>query len=335
MHVAVAIIGFRNVDDIVRCLDALSKSTYEDFEVVICENGGQAAFDALTSNLDPTLKGGQPVRAILAPRNLGYGGGLNVCFEATPNADAWWVLNPDTLVGDTAMAALVARLERGDAQAVGCTLHLADGRVQSHGGQWQSWLARAISIGHSSSRGATVDPEAIERRQNYLNGASMMVDRRFLEDAGPLREEYFLYSEEVEWCLRARGRGLRLGFAPDARVLHYQGTTTGHGPNPARRSRLSIYLSERNKILLTRDHFATLMPLAAPAALLSFLWRCLRNRAWRQVEYGLAGWVAGLRNERGAPSWMESDPPASPPPLSTAVVSAPPGAQLPLPNSRA
>ena len=44
MRVAVCIVGFRNAADIANCLTALSASAHRDFQVVICENGGQAAF---------------------------------------------------------------------------------------------------------------------------------------------------------------------------------------------------------------------------------------------------------------------------------------------------
>ena len=88
MHVTVAIVGFNNSADIVRCLTALGRSTYRDFGVVICENGGPAAFAELISVLPSTLDGGQLVRAVLAPGNLGYAGGVNRCLVESPASDA-------------------------------------------------------------------------------------------------------------------------------------------------------------------------------------------------------------------------------------------------------
>lgn len=303
MHVAVSIVGFRNPDDIFKCLKALERSSHADFEVIICENGGPEAFAALQAGLPDALARGQKVRAVLADGNLGYAGGVNRCLEETPDADAWWVLNPDTLPFPDALEAMVRRLERGDCEAVGCTIHLPRDRVQSHGGRWRGWLARAESIGKGSPTSLRADPAEIERSQSYLNGASMLVGRRFLEVAGPMREEYFLYCEEVEWCLRGRARGLRLGYAPDAVVFHEQGTTTGAGEDFVRQPRLPIYLGERNKILVTRDCFPLRLPVAALTTLALLFLRYGRRRAFRQLGYGLHGWAAGLINERGPPRW--------------------------------
>ena len=304
MRIAVAIVGFRNPEDVARCLEALASSTWRDFEVIICENGGDEAYKALVQMIPSRLPAGQTVRAVLAEGNLGYAGGVNRCMEETAHAKAWWILNPDTQPAPETMARLVTRLEAGDCDAVGSTVHLADGRVQSHGGRWTGWLARAVSIGHGSPLSARPDPAKIERSQNYLNGASMMVGRRFVETVGPMPEEYFLYCEEVEWCLRGGQRGMRLGFAPDALVLHHAGTTTGSYDEITRRPRTPIYLNERNKILTTMDRYPARLPVAALASLALIFVRFGRHRAWRQVGYALQGWAAGLANNRGAPRWI-------------------------------
>ena len=304
LHVAVGIVGFRNVGDITTCLEALGRSTHRDFEVIICENGGEEAYGALVASAPERLPGGQPVRVVQAPGNIGFAGGVNRCLAETPAADAWWVLNPDTLPHPEALAAMVDRLSKGDCDAVGCTLYLPHERVQSHGGRWRPWLARAESIGNGDPLATPADPEAIERRQSYLNGACMLVSRRFVQTAGLMREEYFLYCEEVEWCIRACARGLRLGFAAGALVLHEQGTTTGAREDMTRRPRLPVYLNERNRILLTRDCFPAKLPFAAVAALGLIVLKYGRQRAFQQMGYAIAGWAAGLRDERGPPAWL-------------------------------
>lgn len=304
LHVAVAIVAFRNPEDVRQCLAALATSTYADFEVVICENGGPASFAELTAGLPETLPSGQKVRAVLAPGNIGYAGGVNVCLAESPDADAWWVLNPDTEPRPDAMAELVARLSKGDCEAVGSVVHLPDGTVQSYGGRWRSWLARPISIGHGTPQGKPVDKAEIERLQSYLNGASMLIGRKFLQTVGPMREDYFLYCEEVDWCLRGRKAGMRLGFAPKAVVLHHQGTSTGNERDIRRKARAPVYLNERNKMVMSRDLYPARFPVSALMALLQIFMRFGRRGAWAQVGYALDGWVAGLRGERGVPAWF-------------------------------
>jgi hypothetical protein len=306
MHVVIAIVGFRNPDDVSLCLSALSRSTYADFEVVICENGGEEAYEALRKAIPSVLSGGQPVTTVRALGNLGYAGGVNVCLRRFPDADAWWILNPDTQPHPAALEALVERLERGDCHAVGGVVHGADGVVQLTGGLWRSWLARPVALGTGSSVDAAVDEAEVERVQNFLSGASMLVSRRFVETVGPMREDYFLYCEEVDWCLRAAAKGMKLGFAPRALILHGHGSTTGASASVRERPRTPIYLDERNKMLLTRELFGLRLALAAPAALGLLFLRYAARGALKQFGFGLSGWWAGLRGERGAPRWIAS-----------------------------
>lgn len=304
-HVTIVIVSYRSLADLRSCLAALGRSTFADFDVVICENGGQEAFAGLTT-LPAVLPDGQPVRRFLAPGNLGYAGGVNFGIAQAPGSDAYWVLNPDTEPQPEALEALVARLRQGDCSAVGHDLLQSNGLLGSTGGHWESWTARAVSLGRGRPRAPLPDRRRVEAKVNYLNGASMLVSRAFIQRVGLMREDYFLYCEEVEWCLRALRAGERLGYAEDAVAVHVQGTTTGAGGAARTRSRTAVYLSERNRILLTRDLYPRRLPVVAALSLAHMVVRYAKARAWRQIGFGLSGWLAGLRDERGIPAWFEA-----------------------------
>lgn len=302
--VAVCIVSFRHPEQIVACLEALGQSDFDAFEVVICENGGDAAYDALKAALPAAMPQRQPITAINAGANLGYAGGVNRCIQARPQARAWWVLNPDTQVEPGAMGALVRRLEKGDCDAVGGILYLPGNVVQGYGGRWRPALARAESLGRGTPLESVPDVAMIEREMNYLLGASMLVGRRFVDQAGLMRDDYFLYAEEVEWCLRAITRGMKLGFAPDARIGHGQGGTTGSADSIRQRPRLPIYLDERNKLLVIRDTTPAMLPIAIPASFVLGVLRFARRGALKQWGYALTGWWAGILGRRGIPTWL-------------------------------
>lgn len=306
MTVSICIVGFHNADEIARCVANLGLSTYTDFDVVVTENGGEASHADLVRAVPETLPGGQKVECLLAPGNLGYAGGVNHCILARPDSDAWWVVNPDTLPEPEALAALMERLGKGDVHAAGSLLYHPDGKVQAYGGRWRRWLGRSVSLGQGAHVSDPVDAAAIERRMNYILGASLLVDRTFVDHIGLMRDDYFLYCEEVEWCLRAVAQGFPLGFAPASRVLHGQGGTTGSAAPIRTRPKLPIYMDERNKIHVVRDTGAWRLIIAAPAALALLTLRYAPRRAWKQWGYALAGWWAGLRGLRGVPAWLLS-----------------------------
>ena len=302
LHVAVVIVGYNNAGDISRCVAALEKSTYRNFEIVVCENSGDAGFAALQFAIPKILSGGQPIKLIKAPSNGGYASGINIAISHSKDADAYWILNPDTEPSPGAMAALVERMAQGY-DAVGGPIHFPNGEIQSFGGVWLAWRAKAVAIGHGSTADTKPNSARIEQKQNFLMGASMFVSRKFVEVTGPMAERFFLYCEEVEWCLRGISRGMHLGFAPDAVVVHHQGTSTGYTRSLRTRSCRSVYLDERNKMLLTWERYPARVPVAAVMALYRLVGRYCRAGAFAQATYGTLGWFLGLCGQSGIPKW--------------------------------
>ena len=106
-HVVIVIVSTDEIPNIVGCLKSLDSSKHRDFGVIICENGGQSAFDRDVTQLDRmgwlhpavlderrTIPGHVESRkyyfgsdkrtvTIFNPRaNLGYSGGVNACIAA-------------------------------------------------------------------------------------------------------------------------------------------------------------------------------------------------------------------------------------------------------------
>jgi GT2 family glycosyltransferase len=248
------------------------------------------------------LPNGQPVFLHEARGNLGYAGGVNAALSRLADDPDWqavWILNPDTKLDRNALAAALARLQAGGYGIVGSRLVLeATRRIHLYGGRWRTLLARGFNIGLGAPGDAAADVDDIERQMTYVCGAAMLVSRRFIEEIGLMDDRYFLYCEEVDWCLR-RGR-YRLGYAHDSIVYHGHGTTTGATGRHGKRSELSVYLGERNKLLLTKRFYRHLYPLVLISSLLlTSLY--LAHRSIPNFRAALAGWLAGVRGEEGIP----------------------------------
>ncbi len=83
----------------------------------------------------------------------------------------------------------------------------------------------------------------------YAHGAAMMVPRRVLELVGPMREDYFLYYEEVDWCERIHQAGYTVWVEPRALVWHKESMTM-----QTLGTAKTCYLN-RNRILFMRRHY--------------------------------------------------------------------------------
>jgi GT2 family glycosyltransferase len=55
---------------------------------------------------------------------------------------------------------------------------------------------------------------------DYVNGSAILIRLKTLRDIGKFREDFFLYYEEAEWCLRAKKHGWHIVNNSDAVVYH-------------------------------------------------------------------------------------------------------------------
>ncbi|MGY3034419.1 N-acetylglucosaminyl-diphospho-decaprenol L-rhamnosyltransferase [Bradyrhizobium sp. USDA 4354] len=333
-EVAVLIVGYRNSQDIVDCLLALSRATTSPgFDIFICENGGEDAYRRLVSALisegGPCLRC-QPLgtgidgdisrftdvqRMVLRARssnvwvacasdNLGYAGGINAWLRplsAIPTWRAIWILNPDTQPTESALAALHERAESGRKAMVGSTIldSLDADHVRFRGGlSWQKLAARDVAIGLGDLLNVSCNIAAVEDAMDSPSGASMYVTRWCIERIGLMDESYFLFYEDMDWGLRARHLGL--GYAADSIVVHKRGTTTGSARGSSAIPVLSVYLQHRNCVRFVRRHFPWSVPLRVAVSLLYAL-RFLLQGAPNNSRAAIEGLVAGLRGEMGRP----------------------------------
>jgi N-acetylglucosaminyl-diphospho-decaprenol L-rhamnosyltransferase len=65
---------------------------------------------------------------------------------------------------------------------------------------------------------------------DWVSGACLMIRREALERVGGLDEDYFMYSEEVDWCWRVKQAGWKVCYLPEAEVLHWGGQSIGRVP---------------------------------------------------------------------------------------------------------
>ena len=330
-YTIVSIVGFKHPDDVVCCLKAVSGLTNPRFAVSICENGGPNAFRSLLERLHDVVSpvepefdslddrieriwsgvlgaSGQPVHVLQAKSNLGFAGGVNATLKQFERDQRWtavWLLNPDAEPEPDALSALARRARETGAFIVGGRLVFRDsGQIQLYGGRWRPWLARGYNIGLNSPKDAPVDIQQIEDEMNYVGGASMYVTRAFVDKVGLMDEDYFLYCEEVDWCLRVDPKYIR--YAHDCVVYHRHGTAIGSSPVASKRSDLSVYLTERNKLLLSRRFYPRIYPAIVVIAFLLLL-QYVAKGASNKASIGLRGWWAGLGGETGLPhSLVES-----------------------------
>jgi N-acetylglucosaminyl-diphospho-decaprenol L-rhamnosyltransferase len=173
------------------------------------------------------------IEVIEMGRNAGYSAGINAGLDVLADASAVLILNPDVVLGRSAVAEMHAAL--GD-PAVGVVVPQTRefSGALAYNQRRDPTLLRAVGsavlgagrAGRWSTLSETVEDTATYLRTRDIDwgvGAVMMISRACLDAVGPWDESFFLYSEETEYCQRVRRHGMLVRYTPDAVVLHQGG----------------------------------------------------------------------------------------------------------------
>lgn len=308
--ICVLLLNWRGWSDTIECLETLFRQHYPRFHVVICDNDSQdGSLDRIAAwargEVGAEVAADHPLGACSLPgvpkpvryrqlsrddaesgvecsdvplvliqtgENLGFAGGNNVGIRwalAQGDVDYIWLLNNDTVVDPDALSALVDVAEQ-DALVgmVGSRVLYYDEPTQVQalaGGRVNCWTGFTRHLDEGDEHGST------PVRLDYVTGSSLLVRGSLVKQLGALDERYFLYSEEVDWCLRARRKGWKLAYAAGSRIWHKGGRSVGYG------SALHDYHTVRGMLLLVGRFYPARLPVAIAYSAL----RCLAPKLVR------------------------------------------------------
>ncbi|MGK7371041.1 MAG: hypothetical protein ACNS64_12575, partial [Candidatus Halalkalibacterium sp. M3_1C_030] len=196
------------------------------------------------------------------------------------------ILNNDTVVDKNALGSLVKKMKiDGSIGICGSRLVYYHDRetIQAlGGGRYNKWLGTTKHIGANEPASTDFAEEEIERRLDYIVGASMLVSKPFLEEVGLLSEDYFLYYEELDWAIRGK-ETFRLGYADNSLVFHKEGASIkGNNVNLNSKSRLSDYYQIKNRLKFTWKFYPHFLPVVYLTVFYSILNR-IKRKQWKRI----------------------------------------------------
>lgn len=277
-RIGVAIVAFRSAPVIIGCLDSLLASEGPELRVVITDNASDdetlevirkwAADNSGAVSFEEAAVGelAEPIgwlTLLRSPVNGGFAYATNRGLElllADTSIDMFWLLNPDCRVLPGTAAAYVAEGLKGAFSLLGGRTLFEEHRttLQTDGGRVSRWTGTCQSVNWGQSIEIVEFPQA--DTLDYITGANCIASRPFINKAGLMTEDYFLYYEEVDWAFK-RGE-LPIRFTPDALVYHYGGTTIGSGSVGRSPSPFSNYFNHRNRIKFLQRFRPIALPFA-------------------------------------------------------------------------
>lgn len=284
--ISVVITHYRSPDVLLRCLGSITGSPSDRLGSVVVVDG-EAGDD-----LGPRLAALHPaVRYVPVPTNVGFSALVNIGMACTDSPYVL-VLNADVCLGADSLDALAAHLDATPACGlVAPALRNEDGSLQHSTFRFYrpSTVAyRRTPLGRTAAGRAEQErfldrarrDEAVATGRplevDWVLGAAMAVRRTAVAQVGPMDAGYFLYFEDVDWCLRFWSSGWQVHYLPTTAAVHAHGRASARGGvlapllNPLTRTHIRSavrYFARHGRSADPRaQHLAASAPGAARAA---------------------------------------------------------------------
>lgn len=218
MDLSIIIVNWNTSELLLQCLASIYHAeSHLTFEIIVVDNGS-------TDDSISAIRARFPeVRIIANDRNLGFAKANNQGLCAGTGR-YFLLLNSDTLVLPKALDLLVdyadGHLEAG---MVGPKLLNLDRSLQESWGKFPTFWSELTGRPIRERRPLGDPPIAYD--VDWILGASMLVRSDVVDSAGLLDEEYFMYSEEVDWCFRIRAKGWNIHYHPLPEIFHIGGAS--------------------------------------------------------------------------------------------------------------
>lgn len=221
---AIVIVTYNSARDIGQLLESLPAAAAGlTLRVVVVDNG----------SIDDTVEIARRYPDLLCietGENLGYSAGINIGRRCAGSYSALAVLNPDLVLEPGSLQAMRAALDDPTVGAVVPMLFDAQGE-RCHSLRREPAVSRAIGDAlfgsHIAGRPGwlseivyTAGQYGYRHPVEWATGAAMIISAACDHAVGPWDEDFFLYSEEVDYAARIRGAGFRIDYLPTARARH-------------------------------------------------------------------------------------------------------------------
>lgn len=213
-YASVVILSYARPHMLAECVRAVSKQTFGSREIIVVDNAS-----ARSADIAAIVAASPGVQLLATGGNVGFATGMNIGLRAA-RGEVVLMTEDDMVLDPDALERLVDADRAATAPSLfsGVIRDYDTGVVWSAGGSHQ--LDRVYRTSDVHRGESTVDAPALFDTE-YITGAYVFGRASLLRTLGGYRDDYFMYWEDVEFCHRARRRGVRLQIVRDAGARHF------------------------------------------------------------------------------------------------------------------
>ena len=240
MRVFIIVLHYGDIRQTIRCIESIQKFERNYIQIVVVDN-------TKSQNLAREFRSTKKMHIIRNSKNLGFAGGVNVGIQYALAKKATHVLliNNDAYLQQEIIQTMVKFFQKNTQSGIvapSIEFYMNNTRTFDLGGKVNR------IIGRTSHRNVQKITQHNPLRVDYVSGCCMCIKSEVFSKVGLFDERFFLYYEDVDFCLRARSKGYYSYVLPDISIFHELSSAVG------RNSHVAVYHQLRSGMLFGNKH---------------------------------------------------------------------------------
>jgi len=227
---SIIIVNYNSGEELIVCIKSIIRYlTNVSYEIIVVDNNS-------TDNSRELLKEfSAEIKTIILETNTGYAIANNYGMEQC-KGEYILLLNPDTYLNNNSIKQMIVFLDnKPEVGVVGPLLTDQNGKSQLPSSNFPDlkqqilymlnfkFLLNRIARSYEQRKALKLK---IPFEVDWISGACFMLKRTIYESVGGLDEGFFLYAEDVDWCIRIKDSGWKIYCYPSTEVVHIRGVST-------------------------------------------------------------------------------------------------------------
>ena len=246
LKITIVILNWNGYEDTSECIISLQKITYDNYQIVVVDNGSDVEDINRLKNNFPNVK------ILRSDVNLGFTGGNNLGIKNSfeKKIDFILLLNNDTIVEPNFIQPLLDIFENNpNVGIVAPQINYFDEpkKVWTEGGRISKIRGSGFAYSERYDDGKIKDDKEV----TFVSGCCMLIKKEIFEKVGVFDDNFFLYVEDADLCYRTTQAGYKIIVSHNSKIYHKVSSSTKENL-----SLLPLYYVTRNRLYFASKSFS-------------------------------------------------------------------------------
>lgn len=256
LKVVIIIVNWNGLKDTLECLGSVEKLNLDglNLSIIVVDNASSDNSVREISKRFPMLT------VIKNIQNVGFAEGNNIAIrqQKNQNNDYIFLVNNDTILEKNCLKNLVESMEKDKKTGIiSPKIYFAKnfeyhkerykenerGKIIWYAGGQIDW--NNVFCSHRGVDDVDIGQYEKEIETDFVSGCGMLIQKEVINEIGLFDKNFFMYQEDVDFCIRAKNKGWKIKYNPSGIMWHKNASSSG---KPG--SLLHEYYQTRNRLIL-------------------------------------------------------------------------------------